>query len=108
MHLQERRANIDGKACGQGYAASMATSPAMRSVRALTFGLGLAGILLVGPSVNIPPASASPFGISADDPGQPLGPDPATGAARAGDQGPQQAAPRTHRRHIDNDPAFRR
>jgi hypothetical protein len=84
----------------------MATLPAMRSVRALTLGLGLAGALLVGPVIASAPASASPFGIAADEPGQPSAPDPSAGSAGA--QGPEQAAPRQHRRHIDNNPALRR
>jgi hypothetical protein len=108
MHRQERRANVDGGACGRSYDSSMAMLPAMRSVRALTFGLGLAGALLVGPVVDNPQASASPIGIAAEDPGQPVTPDPVTGSVGPGAQGPQQAAPRPHRRHVDNDPVFRR
>jgi hypothetical protein len=84
----------------------MATLPAKRSVCALTLGLGLAGMLLVGPLAVSAPASASPFGIAADDPGQPSAPDPSLGSAGA--QGPDQAAQRPHRRHIDNNPALRR
>jgi hypothetical protein len=84
----------------------MATLPVMRSVRALTFGLGLAGALLVGPVVDNPPASANPFGIAANEPGQPSAPDPSAGSAGA--PGPEQGAPRPHRRHIDNNPALRR
>ncbi|WIM88631.1 hypothetical protein PT015_03815 [Candidatus Mycobacterium wuenschmannii] len=86
----------------------MATLPAMRTLRALTCGLGLAGALLVGAVLTGPAVSASPSIIAADDPGQPSSPDPAPGAQGPGDQGPPQALPHPHRRHIDNDPVFRR
>jgi hypothetical protein len=86
----------------------MAMLPAMHTMRALTFGLGLAGALLVGPVLGDPTALASSISVAADDPVQPPAPDPSPGALGPVDPGNPQAVPRPHRRHVDNDPVFRR
>ncbi|WP_293004470.1 hypothetical protein [Mycobacterium sp.] len=90
----------------------MAVLPRTRFTAALTIGLALGGATLVGPA----PARESLVSTVAigplaplDDPPPAPDPDPAPSAHDApGDPGPVRAAPAPHRRHIDNDPIFRR
>ena len=87
----------------------MATLPVMRSMHALTIGLGLVGALLVGPIALENPAAAAATPVAAlDDPAVPPAPGPAPNIQGPADQAPAQPAPPERRRHIDGDPMIER
>ncbi len=89
----------------------MATLPLTRRTPALTVGLVLSVVMLVGlpmPAHLIAPTSATKRTWVLEEPAPPPSPDPVPGIDGPADSGQLPAKSAPHRRHIDGDPNIER